>query len=35
MLYENEQGTKTRLSLRESPIWSDDGLFKLYNLLLA
>ena len=34
MLYENEQGTKTRLSLRESPIWSDDGLFKLYHYCL-
>lgn len=34
MLYENEQGIKTRLSLRESPIWSDDGLFKLYHYCL-
>ena len=34
MLYENEQGINTRLPLRESPIWSDDGLFKLYHYCL-
>ena len=34
MLHENEQGINIRLSLKESLIWSDDGLFKLYHYCL-